>query len=75
MHKNDSPLSSYRTTRQVINEMDTLTTIKHDIRNMRTLNKQQINFIKYSISNNDKNDIIELFNHCITVAIELVMEL
>ena len=79
MNKNDSltsiSTSSYRTNKQLINEMDTFIIIKHDIRNIRTLNKEQIDFIKYSISNDDKNDIIDLFNHCITVLIDLIMTL
>lgn len=75
MNKKDSLTSSYRTNGQLINEMDVLIIIKDDIRNIRPLNKEQIDFIKYTISDNDKNDIIDLFNHCITIIVDLIMEL
>ena len=50
--------------------VDYLNIIKDDLRNFRKLNKYQLSFIKYCISENDKNEIIELMNECLNSIID-----
>jgi hypothetical protein len=54
-------------------DKDYLSIIKDDIRNIRKLNKYQLSFIKYNLSDEDKNEIIELMNLCIENIGSLVM--
>jgi len=54
-------------------DIDYLSIIKDDIRNMRKLNKYQLSFIKYDLSDEYKNEIIELMNTCIENIGTLVM--
>jgi hypothetical protein len=54
-------------------DIDYLSVIKDDIRNMRKLNKYQLSFIKYELDNEAKNEIIELMNTCIENIGELIM--
>ena len=54
-------------------DIDYLSVIKDDIRNMRKLNKFQLSYIKYELDNEAKNEIIELMNTCIENIGELVM--
>lgn len=39
----------------------TIKEITHDLRNMKVLTNEQINFI-FDLSNSEKNDIIKLYN-------------
>jgi len=39
----------------------TIKEITHDLRNMKVLTNEQISFI-FDLSNNEKNDIIKLYN-------------
>jgi hypothetical protein len=55
-------------------DMDYLSIIKDDIRNMRKLNKYQLSFIKHNLSDEDKNEIIELMNMCIENIGSLIMD-
>ena len=55
-------------------DVDYLTVIKDDIRNLRPLNKYQISFIKYNVNDDNKNDIIELFNDVLKTCIDVIME-
>jgi hypothetical protein len=66
---------SYRNKNNVINNINVnkLIIIKYDIRNMKNLNKEQIDYIKMNCSDNDKNEIIELFNDCTKLIIEIIM--
>ena len=54
-------------------KLSELDKIKHDIRNIRSLSKSQIEIIT-DLSDKDKNDIINLYNHVITSCGELIME-
>jgi hypothetical protein len=54
--------------------IDYLSVIKDDIRNMRKLNKYQLSYIKYEISEEDKNEIIEIMNNCIEYIGSLIMK-
>jgi hypothetical protein len=54
-------------------DIDYLSIIKDDIRNMRKLNKYQLSYIKYDLSDEYKNEIIELMNTCIENIGTLVM--
>ena len=67
-------VSSYRSNGPIINEIDTLISIKDTIRNIRILNTIQLDFIKFEMSNNDKTEIIELYNYCFSSLIELLNE-
>jgi hypothetical protein len=40
--------------------------IKDDIRNLRPLNKYQINYIK-NLSHEEKNDLFDIFNECVRI--------
>jgi hypothetical protein len=48
-----------------------LINIKDHIRNFRVLNEQHLLFIKDKLTNEDKNDIIELLHQCNTILHEL----
>jgi hypothetical protein len=52
--------------------LDYFEIIKDDIRNMRTLNKYQIDYIK-NLSSDQKNELIEIFNHCLYTINDLLM--
>ena len=54
-------------------KLSELDKIKHDIRNIRRLSKSQIEIIT-NLSDKDKNDIINLYNHVITSLGELIIE-
>lgn len=53
--------------------VDYLSVIKDDIRNMRPLNKFKLSFIKYELDHETKNELIELMNECIAAIGQLVM--
>jgi len=54
-------------------DKDYLSIIKDDIRNLRKLNRYQLSFIKYNLSDEDKNEIIELMNSCIEYMVNEIM--
>lgn len=54
-----------------IQNINYLNMIKDDIRNLRPLNKYKLEYI-YNLPNEDKNEIITLFNECINVFNELM---
>jgi hypothetical protein len=47
--------------------------IKDDIRNMRTLNNYQMDYIK-QLSSHEKNELIEIFNQCLSAINELLIK-
>jgi hypothetical protein len=53
--------------------LDYFEIIKDDIRNMRTLNKYQIDYIK-NLSSDQKNELIEIFNQCLYTINDLLMK-
>ena len=48
-------------------KQNTLSIIKDDIRNYRNLNETQLFYIQISTTHNEKIEIIELFNECLSV--------
>jgi hypothetical protein len=55
-------------------DVDFFSIIKDDIRNMRKLNKYQLSFIKYNLTNEQKYELIELMNNCIVNVYELLTQ-
>lgn len=52
-------------------DIDYLVMIKDDIRNLRELNKYQLEYIK-QLSHEEKNEILDIFNECVKSLIEIV---
>lgn len=46
--------------------LDYFSIIKDDIRNMRPLNIQQMEYITTQISDDKKNELFDIFNQCLT---------
>jgi hypothetical protein len=67
--KNSSPIiPSYYNLHQTpykITDLDYYRIILDDIKNLRPLNKYQLEYIKYNLSDNEKNEIIEQYNKCL----------
>jgi hypothetical protein len=67
--KNSSPIiPSYYNLHQTpykITNLDYYRIILDDIKNLRPLNKYQLEYIKYNLSDNEKNEIIEQYNKCL----------
>lgn len=53
-------------------KVDYLHIIKDDIRNFRQLNKYQLSYIKNYLSQEDKDEIIELFNKAMSSLIQSI---
>ena len=54
-------------------DKDYLCIIKDDLRNLRKLNRYQLSFIKYNLSDEDKNEVIDLMNLSIDHMVDTIM--
>jgi hypothetical protein len=57
----------------LIVNFDKLSVIKDDIRNYRKLDESQLNYIRTKTTCDEKMEIIELINVCISVVCKLLM--
>jgi len=54
-------------------DVNRIKVIKDDIRNYRKLDSSQLSYIKTSLTEDEKMEIIELLNHCIEVVCKLLI--
>ena len=55
-------------------KLTTLSILKDDIRNYRKLSQSQIQYIKTSTTDDEKIEIIELFNKCLSIICNVLIK-
>ena len=55
-------------------KLNTLSIIKDDIRNYKKLNEKQILYIQTSTTEDEKIEIIELFNKCLSIVCKILIK-
>jgi hypothetical protein len=67
-------MSISKTSVDFYSKLNNLSIIKHDIRNYRKLNEKQLLYIQTSTTENEKIEIIELFNKCLYIVCKILIK-